>query len=159
MKALQVPCLRPDVVADDSAKLVQLVLTENEFLSTVVDHRGDCSVSFAGKLLAILEIANSVEAVQGRPHPHREDQRSLPVPRERHAGRSPAAGLVLHESGTFVRFTQAGADLFDWFRIFTDVANLPACSNRHSILAFPPAAPRFRPGKIGSTKSSTTAIA
>ena len=30
------PCLRPDVVADDTAKLVQLVLTEDEFLSTVV---------------------------------------------------------------------------------------------------------------------------
>ena len=37
MKALQVPCLRPDVVADDTAKLVQLVLKEDEFLSTVVD--------------------------------------------------------------------------------------------------------------------------
>ena len=62
MKAMQVPCLRPDVVADDTAKL-------DEFLSTVVDHRGDCSVSLAGKLLAILEIANSVEAVQdGRIH-------------------------------------------------------------------------------------------
>ena len=69
MKALQVPCLRPDVVADDTAKLVQRVLKEDEFLSTVVDHRGDCSVSLAGKLLAILEIANSVEAVQdGRIH-------------------------------------------------------------------------------------------
>jgi hypothetical protein len=68
MKPLQVPCLRPDVVADDTAKL-QRVLKEDEFLSTVVDHRGDCSVSLAGELLAILEIANSIEAVQdGRIH-------------------------------------------------------------------------------------------
>jgi len=68
MKALQVPCLRPDVVTDDTAKL-QRVLKEVEFLSTVVDHRGDCSVSLAGELLAILEIANSIEAVQdGRIH-------------------------------------------------------------------------------------------
>ena len=157
MKALQVPCLRPDVVADELAKLVQLVLTENEFLSTVVDHRGDCSVSFAGKLLAILEIANSVEAVQdGRTHietindPFLFREKGTPADRPRRAS--------THESGTFVHFTQAGADLFDWFRIFTDVANLPACSNRHSILAFPPAAPRFRPGKIGSTRLSTTDI-
>ena len=86
MKALQVPCLRPDVVADDTAKL-QRVLKEDEFLSTVVDHRGDCSVSLAGELLAILEIAQQHRGRAGRPHPHREDQRSLPVPRERHAGR------------------------------------------------------------------------
>jgi hypothetical protein len=66
MKALQVPCLRPDVVADDTAKL-QRVLKEDEFLSTVVDHRGDCSVSLAGELLAILEIANSIEAVEVDP--------------------------------------------------------------------------------------------
>ena len=30
MKAMQVPCLRPDVVADDTAKLVQRVLKEDE---------------------------------------------------------------------------------------------------------------------------------
>jgi hypothetical protein len=120
MKALQVPCLRPDVVADDSAKLVQLVLTENEFLSTVVDHRGDCSVSFAGKLLAILEIANSVEAVQdGRTHIEKINApflyREGATPAEYKAGLDMAIArgwLVLHESGTFVRFRQAGAYLF-----------------------------------------------
>jgi hypothetical protein len=46
-----------------------------------------------------------------------EDQRAVSVstPAEYKAGLDLAIGrgwLVLHESGTFVRFTQAGADLF-----------------------------------------------
>ena len=68
----------------------------------------------------ILEIANSVEAVQdGRiyielingPFLFREKG----TPDEYKAGLDLAierGWLVLHESGTFVRFTQAGADLF-----------------------------------------------
>ena len=84
-------------------------------------------------MLAILEIASSVEAVQdGRIHIEKINDPFL----FREKARRPntrsgldlaiARGwLVLHESGTFVRFTQAGADLFAWFRIFTDVAYLP----------------------------------
>ena len=68
----------------------------------------------------ILEIANSVEAVQdGRiyielingPFLFREKGK----PDESKAGLDLAiegGSLVLHESGTFVRFTQGGADLF-----------------------------------------------
>ena len=68
----------------------------------------------------ILEIANSVEVVQdGRiyvelingPFLFREEG----TPAEYKAGLDLAierGWLVLHESGTFVRFTQAGADLF-----------------------------------------------
>ena len=68
----------------------------------------------------IVEIANSVEAVQdGRiyielingPFLYREKG----TPDEYKAGLDLAierGWLVLHESGTFVRFTQAGADLF-----------------------------------------------
>ena len=56
----------------------------------------------------------------GWPHPHREDQRAVPVsgaatPAEYKAGLDLAierGWLWLHESGTYVRFTQAGADLF-----------------------------------------------
>ena len=68
----------------------------------------------------ILEIANSVEAVQdGRIHiekinaPFLYNERGSPA--EYGAGLKFAierGWLVLHESGTFVRFTQAGAELF-----------------------------------------------
>ena len=68
----------------------------------------------------IVEIANSVEAVQdgkiyieliNGPFLYREKG----TPDEYKAGLDLAierGWLVLHESGTFVRFTQAGADLF-----------------------------------------------
>jgi len=68
----------------------------------------------------LLEIANSVEVVQDRriyielingPFLFREKG----TPDEYKAGLDMAierGWLVLHESGTFVRFTQAGADLF-----------------------------------------------
>jgi hypothetical protein len=67
----------------------------------------------------LLEIANGVEAVEGRIYVER-----LNAPFLYELGGSPAeykAGLqraitrgwlVLHESGTFVRFTQAGSELF-----------------------------------------------
>ena len=68
----------------------------------------------------ILEIANSVEAVQGgRIHIEKISGPFLFVekatPAEYKAGLDLAIArgwLELHESGTFVRFTQAGADLF-----------------------------------------------
>jgi len=68
----------------------------------------------------ILEIANTVEPVQdGRIHiekmnaPFLYKERGTPA--EYKAGLDLAVSrgwLVLHESGTYVRFTQAGADLF-----------------------------------------------
>jgi hypothetical protein len=68
----------------------------------------------------ILEIANSVEAVQdGRIHiekinaPFLYKERGTPA--EYCAGLKftiERGWLVLHESGTFVRFTKAGAELF-----------------------------------------------
>ena len=68
----------------------------------------------------ILEIANAAEAVQdGRIYielingPFLFRERATPA--EYSAGLKLAierGWLVLHESGTFVRFTQAGADLF-----------------------------------------------
>lgn len=68
----------------------------------------------------ILEIANSVEPVQdGRIHielingPFLFKERGAPA--EYRAGLNLAierGWLWMHESGTFVRFTQAGADLF-----------------------------------------------
>ena len=68
----------------------------------------------------LLEIANSVEAVQdGRIYIEKINGRMLFVekatPAEYKAGLELAIArswLVLHESGTFVRFTQAGAHLF-----------------------------------------------
>ena len=66
------------------------------------------------------EIANSVEAVQdGRIYIEKINQPMLfkegASPAEYKAGLDLAierGWLVMHESGTFVRFTQAGADLF-----------------------------------------------
>ena len=71
-------------------------------------------------MLAILGIASSVEAVQdGRIHIEKINApflfRERATPAEYSAGLKLAierGWLVLHESGTFVRFTQAGADLF-----------------------------------------------
>jgi hypothetical protein len=68
----------------------------------------------------ILEIANGTEAVQdGRIHIEKINGpflfRERGTPAEYKAGLELAIArgwLVLHESGTFVRFTQAGADLF-----------------------------------------------
>jgi hypothetical protein len=68
----------------------------------------------------IVEIANTVETAQdGRIHIEKINGPMLfqlkATPAEYKAGldRAIANGwLVLHESGTFVRFTQAGADLF-----------------------------------------------
>jgi hypothetical protein len=68
----------------------------------------------------LLEIANSVEAVQdGRIHIEKINRpflfRERATPAEYSAGLAYAieqGWLVLHEGGTFVRFTQAGADLF-----------------------------------------------
>ena len=87
MKALQVPCLRPDVVVDDTAKLVQLVLKEDEFLSTVVDQSWRLFGQLRWQVAGDPWDRQQRRGGAGRPHPHREDQRSLPVPRERHAGR------------------------------------------------------------------------
>ncbi len=68
----------------------------------------------------LVEIANSVEAVQdGRIHiellngPLLFDLKATPA--EYSAGLNLAierGWLVMHESGTYVKFTQAGADLF-----------------------------------------------
>ena len=68
----------------------------------------------------LLEIANSVETVQdGRIHIEKINPpflfREHATPAEYSAGLKLAierGWLVLHESGTFVMFTQAGADLF-----------------------------------------------
>ena len=68
----------------------------------------------------ILEIANSVEAVQdGRIHIEKVNApflyRESATPAEYKAGLDLAierGWLVLHESGTYVKFTQSGADLF-----------------------------------------------
>ena len=68
----------------------------------------------------LLEIANAAEAVQdGRIHIEKINApflfREKGTPAEYQAGLSLAierGWLVLHESGTFVCFTQAGADLF-----------------------------------------------
>jgi len=68
----------------------------------------------------LLELANAFEPIQDGPNLYREDQRALPVRAEGDAGgiqgRSPYAiekgWLELHESGTFVRFTEPGAALF-----------------------------------------------
>jgi hypothetical protein len=68
----------------------------------------------------LLEIANTVEAIQdGRIHIERINGPFLfkegGTPAEYKAGLELAIArgwLWLHESGTFVRFTQAGADLF-----------------------------------------------
>jgi hypothetical protein len=71
----------------------------------------------AGKLL---EIANAVEAEQdGRIHIEKINApflfRERATPAEYSAGLKLAierGWLVLHDSGTYVKFTQAGADLF-----------------------------------------------
>ena len=68
----------------------------------------------------IVEIANGVEVVQdGRIHIEKINgpflYRDRGTPAEYKTGLDLAierGWLVLHESGTFVRFTQAGADLF-----------------------------------------------
>jgi hypothetical protein len=68
----------------------------------------------------ILEIANSVEAVQdGRIYIEKINApflfRERATPAEYSAGLKLAierGWLVMHESGTYVKFTQAGADLF-----------------------------------------------
>jgi hypothetical protein len=68
----------------------------------------------------IVELANAVEAVQnGGIHIEKINGPMLfqlkATPSEYKAGLDRAierGWLVLHESGTFVRFTQAGADLF-----------------------------------------------
>ena len=67
----------------------------------------------------ILEIANAVEAVQGRVHIEKINGpflfRDKGTPAEYGAGLKCAIAhgwLVLHESGTFVTFTRAGAELF-----------------------------------------------
>jgi len=73
-----------------------------------------------GQESAIIEIANSVEAVQdGRIHIEKINGpflfREKGTPAEYKAGLELAierSRLWKHESGTFVRFTQAGADLF-----------------------------------------------
>jgi hypothetical protein len=68
----------------------------------------------------LVEIANGVEAVQdGRIHIEKINGPMLyqfkATPAEYKAGLDRAISngwLVLHESGTYVKFTQAGADLF-----------------------------------------------
>jgi hypothetical protein len=68
----------------------------------------------------LVEIANSVEALQeGRIHIEKINGPMLyqfkATPAEYKAGLDRAISngwLVLHESGTYVKFTQAGADLF-----------------------------------------------
>ena len=68
----------------------------------------------------LLEIANAVEAVQdGRIHiekinaPFLYKERGTPAEYKAGLDLAVARGwLALHESGTFVRFTQAGAELF-----------------------------------------------
>jgi hypothetical protein len=68
----------------------------------------------------LLEIANSVEAVQdGRIHielinwPMLHDLKATPAEYKAGLNYAVANGwLWLHESGTYVKFTQAGAELF-----------------------------------------------
>ena len=68
----------------------------------------------------LLEIANAVEPVQdGRIHiekinaPFLYKERGTPAEYKAALDLAVARGwLVLHESGTFVKFTQAGAELF-----------------------------------------------
>jgi hypothetical protein len=68
----------------------------------------------------LVEIANSVEPIQdGRIHtekvnwPFLHDLRGSPDEYRAGMARAIANGwLWMHESGTYVRFTQAGADLF-----------------------------------------------
>ena len=95
-----------------------------------------------GKLLAILEIANSVEAVQdGRIHIEKINGPFL-FP-ERRAGRiqrrpdlAIARGwLVLHESGTPSASRTAPIRSLG-FAFYRTSPIYPACANRHSILAF-----------------------
>ena len=70
----------------------------------------------------IIEIANAVETIQdGRIYieeingPFLYQLKGTPAEYKAGLDRAIANGwLVLHESGTFVRFTQAGADLFAW---------------------------------------------
>ena len=116
----------------------------------------------------IVEIANSVEpGQQGRiyielingPFLYREKG----TPDEYKAGLDLAVErgwLVLHESGTFVKFTEGGVDLSP-FR-----GCRAAGTDYLAIMINPPSSPAFRPrrrksltGRSGSTKSNTTAIA
>ena len=68
----------------------------------------------------LIEIANSVEAVQeGRIHiekinwPFLHDLKGTPAEYKAALDLAIARGwLEIHESGTYVKFTQAGADLF-----------------------------------------------
>ena len=69
----------------------------------------------------LIEIAKSVEAVPGRPDPHRIDQRTVSVRpegvRRLNTGSSSTLAiergwLEMHESGTYVKFIQVGAELF-----------------------------------------------
>ena len=66
----------------------------------------------------IVEIANSIEDIQGRIHIEKINGpflRDPGTPVEYRAGLARAiekGWLVLHESGTHVKFTQGGADLF-----------------------------------------------
>jgi hypothetical protein len=67
----------------------------------------------------ILEIANAVQPIQGRIHIEKINEpflfRDRGSPAEYGAGLKLAidrGGLTLHESGTFVTFTPAGAELF-----------------------------------------------
>jgi hypothetical protein len=65
----------------------------------------------------ILEIANSVEPIQGRIHIEKIKEpflfRDRGSPAEYGAGLKLERGwLKMHESGTFVTFTPAGAELF-----------------------------------------------
>ncbi len=63
----------------------------------------------------LIEIANAAEAMQDGEHPHRADQRAVSLgrlqPRRVPAGLDRAisrAWLWRHESGTYVKFTEAG---------------------------------------------------
>ena len=99
----------------------------------------------------LLEIANAAEAVQdGRiyielinaPFLFREHA----TPAEYSAGLKLAierGWLVLHDSGTYVKFTQAGADLFADSVFFAVSPILAACPDPRLTPAFRPRRPRF----------------
>jgi len=61
----------------------------------------------------LIEIANSVEAVQdGRIHIELINAPFLFDPKATPAEYGAGPKLAMHESGTYVKFTQAGAELF-----------------------------------------------
>ena len=72
------------------------------------------------QLSAPTRIRKKLRAGSSRSHPHREGQRPVPFrdggsPAEYGAGMKFAVDrgwLQMHESGTFVKFTAAGAELF-----------------------------------------------